>query len=152
METIFSYSLRKYLDDDFPDISRAVIIEDNTSFAKIPKPFVSIEYLGSNDDIIAAGRRSYEEIHRYQIGIFATSGQTLGMLSSKLRELLRKPDGVPIYDIATGKATSGRFLIDVEEYTPMRQDDVSEEVQNNRGYFVVAIEILREAGAEEYTQ
>lgn len=152
METLFSYSLRKYLDDDFPDISRAVIIEDNTSFAKIPKPFVSIEYLGSNDDIIAAGRQSYEEIHRYQIGIFATSGQMLGMLSDKLRKLLRKPDGVPIYDIATGRPTSGRFLIDVEEYTPMRQDDVSEEIQNNRGYFIVAIEILRDAGTDSYTQ
>lgn len=153
METIFSYSLRKHIDATMkPDITRAVIMEDGLSASKLIKPYVTIEYTQEVDEILSAGRRSYEEIHAYQIGVFGKSGQNLGDLRSKLKEILRNPGGVPIYDIATGQPTGGTFVIDVGEYTPMRADDTAEETFEHRGYFVVEIEILRNAGEFTFTQ
>lgn len=153
METIFSYSLRKHIDATLkPDISRAVIIEDGVSLNGVPKPYVTIEYIQEVSEIIASGRRSYEEVHAYQIGVFGTSGQNLGNTSAKLKEILRNPDGIPIYNIATGQPTDQTFVIDVGEYTPMRASDTAEESFEHRGYFVVEINILRNAGEFTFTQ
>lgn len=152
METTFSYSLRKYLDDAFAEISRSVIIDGDVSLTNVPKPFATIQYLGENDELLSAGRVSYEEIHHYQIGIYASNGQQLGTLSAKLKELLRAPRGIPVYDIATGKPTSSRFIMDVGEYTPMTADDTANETFKHHGFFIVDIEILRNAGELTFTQ
>lgn len=152
MEALFSYSLRKYLDEYFNEISRALIIEDGISLTGLPKPFATIEYLGSTDEILSAGRKSYEEQHRYQLGLFASSTYERGNLSEKFRQLLIDPEGVPIYDIATGLKTDGRFVVDISEFTPIASSDNSNETFQNHGYFIVEIEILRDYGSTIFTQ
>ena len=152
MEHLFTYSLRKYLDDYFPEISRAVIIEDGIVLTGYAKPFASIMYLGDNVEIEAAGRRSITQILRYQIGIYTRSVGERAILATALGELLRNPDGIPTYDIKTGLETKGRFVIDVEEYTPMNAQDSATETTHNHGYFIIAIEILRDVGASTFTQ
>lgn len=152
MEALFSYSLRMYLDASFPEISDAIIIEDNVTLFDTPKPFVSLEYLGTTEEMLSAGRMSYEEIHRYQVGIYARSSYEIATLHSKLRELLRVPSGIPVYDIATGTATPGRFLVGIGEYTPMRSADPADETKSNYGYFTIEIDILRNAGEDTFTQ
>lgn len=152
METTFSYSLRKYLDEYFAEISRAVIMEDGISLTTIPKPFATIAYLGSTEEIISAGRVSFEEVHRYQLGIFARSIGERTTLHSRFKELLRDPEGIPIYDLATGLKTDDSFVVDVSEFAPMTADDNSNETYKHHGYFVVEIEIMRNYGSNIFTQ
>lgn len=152
METTFTYSLRKYLDEYFEEISRAVVMEDGISLSTIPKPFATIAYLGSTEEIISAGRVSFEEQHRYQLGIFARTIGERTTLHSRFKELLRDPEGIPIYDMTTGLQTDRSFVVDVSEFTPMTANDNSNETFQNHGYFVVEIEIMRDYGSNIFTQ
>lgn len=152
MELQFSFSLRKYFDEYFEEISRAIIIEDGVVLTGVPKPFVTIEYAGSNDEIIAAGRSSFEETFRYQIGLFTNSIGERARLQEVLREHIRRPDGIPIYDITTGIQTQDRFVVDVGEFTPFAGPDSSSETYKNYGYFIVGIEIMRNYGETSFTQ
>lgn len=152
MEEIFSYSIRKYLDEYFEEISRAVIMEDGISLSTLPKPFATIEYLGLTDELVSAGRRSFEEQHRYQLGAFARSAHERSKLSERFRQLLIDPDGIPIYDLATGLQTERRFVVDVSEFTTLSAEDNSNETFQNHGYFIVEIEILRDYGSTIFTQ
>ena len=152
MEEMFTYSLRKYLDEYFDEISRAVIIEDGVSLTGVPKPFASIQYLGSNDELLSAGRTSYEEIHRYQLGLFATSGQQRSVLREKFRTLLLNPLGIPEYAFPSGAKTGRRFIMDVDEFTAMTSDQEANETYQHHGYHIGAIEILRNVGESTFTQ
>jgi hypothetical protein len=152
MEEQFTYSLRKYLDEYFTEISRAVIIEDGVTLTGVEKPFVSIEYLGNNSELLSAGRNSYEEIHRYQIGLFASSGQQRSVLREKLRTHLLAPTGIPIYSFPAGTKTGSRFLMDIDEFTAMTSDAEANETYQHHGYHIGAIEILRNVGESSFTQ
>lgn len=151
MEEQFTYSLRKYLDEYFPEISRAVIIEDGVTLTGVAKPFVSIQYLVTNAEIVSAGRTSYEETYRYQIGLFAASGHQRGILSEKLRTLLLAPKGIPIYAL-TGVKTGETFVMDAGEFTAMTSQEEANETYQHHGYFTAAIEILRNVGESSFTQ
>jgi hypothetical protein len=151
MEATFTYSLRKYLDEYLEGITRAVIIEDGVVLTDEIKPFVTIEYLGENSEIISTGRKSYEEIHRYSLGLFAESNHQRAVLREELRELLLDPTGIPIYEIGVGK-TGERFLMDVSAFAAMSSQDEANETYQNHGYFTGAVEILRNVGESTFTQ
>lgn len=147
----FSLSLRKFLDDYMPEAKEVILMRDGVTLANRLKPFLTVEYLGGSDNLEAAGRESYEEIYYFQVGIRAKDITERFRLEEKVKTVLRRPDGIVFYDDNAAE-TSIRFNVDVGEFTPISNDDTSNESEYHRGYFDVSITIYRNTGDSEFTQ
>ena len=138
------YSLRMALEYGLPEVNDVQIIYDGVDLSKIPKPFVTIELLMDAGELLSAGRTSYEDTYDIRIGIFARDVNELYRLKSKVRKLVREPDGHLLYafDEETGsfEMTEETFLTRDGGYTPMISDDISNKTGNHRGYQDVIIE------------
>lgn len=144
-------SIRQFLASYMPEVTEVVLMRDGVTLSGRAKPFLSVSYLGSQDELLAAGRKSYEEIERFQIGVHAQDITQLLRLQSKVKTLLRRPDGIVRYtDDAV--ATDERFHVDVSAFTPITNEDSSNATANHRGYFDVSVKILLDTGDTEFTQ
>lgn len=147
----FALSLRKFLEDYTPEAKEVVLMRDGVTLTNRQKPFLTVEYLGSSDELLASERTSYEEEYLFQVGIFANSIAERLKLEGKVKTLLRRPDGIIHYNDSL-EDTGRRFNVDVSDFTPMTNDDTSNDTINNRGYFDVSITIYRNTGETEFTQ
>lgn len=144
-------SVRQFLALYMPEATEVVLVRDGITFTGRAKPFLSVQYLGTEDELLAAGRESYEEILRFQVGVHAADVAQLLRLEEKTKTLLRRPDGIVRYtDEAV--ATDERFNVDVGAFTPIKNEDTSNESANHRGYFDISVKILRNTGDTTFTQ
>lgn len=144
-------SIRQFLASYMPEVTEVVLMRDGVSLAGKTKPFLTVRYLGSEDELLAAGRVSYEEIVRYQIGVHAADVAQMLRLETKVKTLLRRPDGIVRYtDDAI--ATTDRFAVDVSGFTPITNEDTSSTTANHRGYFDASVKYLLDTGDTEFTQ
>jgi len=151
MNYSIALSMRLFLAEYIPEMSDVKLLYDGVSLTGVSKPFLSVEYLVSNDSLLSAGRISYEEIYRYQVGLFATDIAERFRLEEKVKTVLRRPDGISIYS-ESGIATDTRFLCDVSAFTPISNPAGESETNDHHGYFDVAVDILRNTGETEFTQ
>jgi hypothetical protein len=144
-------SLRQFLASYMPEVTEVVLMRDGVSISGKTKPFLTVQYLGSQDELLTAGRKGYEEIHRYQIGVHAADVAQMLRLESKVKTLLRRPDGIVRYtDEAI--ATEERFNVDVSGFTPITNEDSSNTTANHRGYFDASVTIYLDTGDTAFTQ
>ena len=146
-----SLSLRKYLEAEVMEITKVQLLYDNISLSEIPKPFLTIDFLNDVVTVVASGRNSVSESYNFQIGVFANSYSELLRLKAKVQDVLASSDGVPLYDEAD-MLTGDRFVCDVVGFTRMPNDDIANETNNHRGYFDVAVRVLRNVGSKIFTQ
>lgn len=151
MEYGITLSIRQFLATYMPEASEVVLIRDGIVLSGKAKPFLTVEYLGDENAVMSAGHRSYEEVYHFQVGVFANNIGELLRLQSKVKTVLRRPDGIVLYD-DSGVATQERFAVDVTGFTPITSDDTSNESENHRGYFDVSVTIYRDTGEQEYSQ
>lgn len=141
-----TYSLRVALDVNVPEFTDVQMVYDGVSLTGITKPFATIEYLQGGGELITAGRTSYLDTFNFQIGVFARNISERHRLESKVRDVIRKPDGHPlyVYNESTGKfVDSGdKFVIDDNGFTSIGNDDSSAQTYDFHGYFDVSVEIL----------
>lgn len=151
-----TYSLRMALAEYMPEFTSVRIMEDGIKLDELTKPYATVEYFDEAPLLLAAGRTSYSEDYHYQIGIFARTINERHTLESKMRGILRRPDGVPFYiydkNLDSFVRTAKRVHITDGGFTPMANDDATEESANHRGYFDVTIEIIRDVGDDDFTQ
>ena len=139
------YSLRMALGYGLPEVNDVQIIYDGVNLTEIPKPFITIEYLQESSESLSAGRQSYLDTFYYQVGVFAQDLSELHRLESKVRKVLREPDGHPLYsyDEETGafEATDKLVLFYDNGFTPIGNEDNSNHTHDFHGYFDVGIEL-----------
>lgn len=144
-------SMRQFLASYMPEVNEVVLIRDGVTLSGRAKPFLSVQYSGSEDELLAAGRTSYEEIERFQIGVHAEDYAQLLRFQSKVKTLLRRPDGIVRYtDDAI--ATDERFHVDVSGFTPITNEDTSNATANHRGYFDVSVRMYLDTGDTAFSQ
>lgn len=144
-------SIRQFLASYMPEVTEVVLMRDGVTLSGKTKPFLTVQYLGNEDELLAAGRTSYEETSRFQIGVHATDIAQLLKLETKVKTLLRRPDGIVRYtDEAI--ATEERFHVDVGAFTPITNEDSSSTTANHRGYFDASVKILLDTGDTAFTQ
>lgn len=144
-------SIRQFLATYMPEATEVVLIRDGVTLSNRTKPFLTVQYLGSGDELLAAGRESYEETVRYQIGVHAEDVTQLLRFETKVKTLLRRPDGIVRYtDDAV--ATDERFHVNVDGFTPITNEDTSNTTANHRGYFDANVRILLNTGDTDFTQ
>jgi hypothetical protein len=140
-----TYSLRKALETKLPEYNDVQMVYEGVKLSEIPKPFATIEYLQGGGELMAAGRTSYLDTYRFQVGIYARDINERHRLESKTRKILRDPDGHLIYLFDEDTETfvdSGEFKpFDVGIFTPIGNDDSSDSTNDFHGYFDVSIEI-----------
>ena len=151
MEYEITFSLKAALEGDVPELTEAQMIYDGVKVSDIPKPFASIEGLATNSTVTAAGRESYEDVIRYQVGVFASDFAERLQLAEKVRTALRNSEGLPFFG-ADLLPTGESFLCDVSDFTPISNADAANTTYNHHGYFDVAVFILRKNGATTFTQ
>ena len=144
-------SIRQFLASYMPEVTEVVLIRDGVYLSGKTKPFLTVQYLGSQDELIAAGRSGYEETHRFQIGVHASDITQLLKLETKVKTLLRRPDGITRYT-DSAVATDERFSVDVDGFTPITNEDTSNTTANNRGYFDASVTIYLDTGDTVFTQ
>ncbi|WP_181349390.1 hypothetical protein [Thalassobacillus sp. CUG 92003] len=145
------YSIKTALETEIGEIATAQIIYDGVDLTKLDKPFATVEDLAINSELLSAGRTSYEDGYRFQVGVYANGYTERLKLQEKFATVLRAADGIPYFDadlLPTGK----HLLCDVSEFTPISNDEIANETNNHHGYFDVAVFILRNNGESEFTQ
>lgn len=145
MSEDITYSLRKALEDNLPEITKAQIISDGVSLTDIEKPFLTIEYLDETPLVTATGRESYLDTYNYQVGVFARDISELLQLQTKVREVIREKYGHTLYTFDTQTDTfvdSGDVLpFDDNGFTPIRNEDSSNTTFDHHGYFDVGARV-----------
>lgn len=141
-----TYSLRMALESSIPELNDVQIIYDGVELTSIPKPFATIQYLQGQPDLLAAGRASYNDTYNFQVGLFASDVGERHRLESKMRGVLRKPDGHALYHfddvIGSFVDTGEKVPFNDNGFTPISSDDNSAETNSHHGYFDVAIAVL----------
>lgn len=135
------YSLRKYLETELPELTKVQLIYDDVELSKLTKPFATVQSLQVNSSSIAAGRQSYEDIYRYQSGIYARGIEERMKLESRVRNALRNAEGIPLYD-GDLVLTEKTFVCDVSGFTPMFQPNAESDTDSNYGFFDISVDIL----------
>lgn len=151
MEYGLTLSIRQFLDVYVPEANEVVLIRDGITLTGKAKPFLTVEYLGDDNESLSAGRTSYEETYRFQVGIRARDIAELLKMQGKVKTLLRRPDGIILYD-DTAVATDKRFVVSVDGFTPIKNDDTSSDSENHRGYFDISVTLYRDTGDSAFTQ
>lgn len=140
-----TYSLRMALDKNVPEFTDVKMIYDGVELTGIAKPFATIEYLQGGGELQAAGRRSYLDTYNFQVGIYARNISDRHRIETKVRDVIRKPEGHPLYLFDEAKGIfvdSGELVAFVDNgFTPIGNDDSSAHTYDFHGYFDVGVEI-----------
>lgn len=151
-----TYSIRMALETYVPELTKAYIMRDGLKIDELEKPCATVEYYDDAPSLLSAGRTSYSEDYFFQVGIFARTFNERHFLESKVRKILRRPDGVPfyIYDSSSSEFVRTDLRVHLTDggFTPMANGDASAETANHRGYFDISVELLRNTGELEFTQ
>lgn len=145
------YSIRMALENEAPELTDVQMIYDGVKLSGREKPFAIVQYLTTNKTKLAAGQRTHEYAFRFQVGIHARSlGEQL-QLEEKIDAILSNPEGIPLYN-EEFKTTGETVLVDVSDFTPITNDDVSNKTNNHRGYFDVSVFLMRKFGNDGFSQ
>lgn len=145
----FLMSLRMYLEENVTEIDEVKVIRDGVSLQDTVKPFLTVQYLAENDELISAGHTSYGEIYRFQVGIYAVTYSERLKLEETVKTLLRET--IPVYS-ESGIKTDTSFICDVSAFTPMASGEPTSDTNSNFGFFDVAVGIYRNNGGGTFTQ
>lgn len=141
-----AYSLRLALENNVPELTDVKFVYEGVDLTTVPKPFASVQYLQDMPEVLSAGRRSYYDTFNFQVGIYARDVGERHRLEDKVRSVLRKPEGHPLYEYneVTGLFVDSGKLMPLYDngFTPIGNDDNSNQTFSFHGYFDVAAEII----------
>lgn len=145
----FIFSIRKHLETEVGALTKVRIIKPGTVLTGTEKPFATIQDVQMSQTREAAGRQSYSDIYRYQLGVYADELDDRLFLQRDVRKALEKP--ITFYDESLAP-TGQSFYCDIDGYTPMSNGDSENETDNHLSYFDISVSINREVGSQEFTQ
>lgn len=148
MNHALTYSIVAYLKSQVFAVSNRVYwMYDGITLTDKTKPFVTVEQLATGNELLAAGRTAYEEVHAWTIGIRARTVAERTTLAETVRTALRQ--SVPFYDTsgASPVLTASTFVIDVGDTVPIPQEDNASETDKHRAYIDVTVTVYRTNGS-----
>jgi hypothetical protein len=148
-----TFSIIEHLRNQIPESTAVVWMYDGVTLTDKVKPFLTVEQMTSDNDLIVAGRMDYEEIYRYQVGLRAKSASERSRLSETVRNVLRQTN-IPFYDTrGASPVLAGFFVCDVGNAVPIPVDSTEDETNKHRVYFDVEVSVYRRnSDGLEFTQ
>ncbi|GMK47653.1 hypothetical protein PghCCS26_47830 [Paenibacillus glycanilyticus] len=148
-----TYSIVEHLKANIPDVAQRVVwLYDGVTLTGRVKPFITVDQLVNNGEVVAAGRRDYQQIYALQIGVHTRSVGERSKLPEVIERALRGP--IPLYDTdgATPVLTAQSFTASVTRITPISPEDVNDETNKHRAYLDVEIKYYVDSDGLTFTQ
>lgn len=137
-----TYSIITHLKSQVPELRDVVWLYDGISLTGRAKPFAVVEQMQSNHELLAAGRSTYDDTYRFQVGLMATSVSERSKLTDKMTNALRQPN-LTLYQTSQFPPTeAGFFNCDVLAVTPMPVETVTDDTNKHRVYLDVEVSVL----------
>lgn len=135
-----AYSLQRFLAGETGIVSD--IVYDGYTLDK-SKPFITIEQMQNNTEILVKQREAVQVIYRFQIGLHASNPVEKMREQERISELLTFKE-MPYY--STEKSVDqpvGYFLCDLKAVVPMPAGEQSRQSEYHRVYFDIEIENIK---------
>lgn len=145
MKHALTYSIISHLRTQVPEVSgRVTWMYDGVKIDGTEKPFITVESVVTTNTSIAAGRRDFEEIYAWQIGVRAETIAQRERLTETVVTALRQRN-IEFIDTRTNPPTESdqTFVADVVRIQPMPSDDISNETDRHRTYIDVEVALYR---------
>lgn len=148
-----TYSLVEHLRNQVTEVAEVVYVYDGIELSGRTKPFLTVQLMTEGNSLITAGLRDYEEIYRWQVGIFARNIAERTRLQGTVKDVLRQRN-IPLYDTRQPAPFPqvGVFVLRVMNGTPMPIDNAESETYRHRFYFDVECELYRVNGEFTFNQ
>lgn len=144
-----AYSLREHLADNL-DVNEVLTFYDGLNLDNKPKPFVVVESMFDDAEIIAAGRTDFDETYVFQIGVRAESERQLNTLKRDVTQELRKQ--ITYFTTSGSSVTaSGFFYVDVTRGEVVRPENLSRETNFHRYYVTAEINVIYDEEGGTFT-
>lgn len=136
MQLDLQHSLRTHLADKtgLP----TVWVYDGAQLPK-EKPFITIEQMQNNIEILSKQRESIQTIYRFQVGLFADSASERARKQDEIKRILLK-DTIELISAETVGQSLGFFNATVTAEVPIPAEDLSDKTKYHRVYFDVEID------------
>jgi hypothetical protein len=136
-------SLRMYLERELGEsVNGVYAIYDGFDFSTKDKPFVTVRYIDDVSELLVAGRTGYSVDYHMSIDVYASSFSGLLRLGDVVSRLLKVPRGFPLMD-EQGVPTGAFATATPSSFTPVPNDDTSDETRNNFGAMPITIDTIQ---------
>lgn len=106
----------------------------------IEKPYVTVEQMQNNNEILAKQREAIETIYRFQVGLTAGSATERARLQDRISRIFMF-DEITFLDTNESPAQArGFFRVDLTTVMPMPADDLSSTSDYHRVYFDIEVD------------
>lgn len=103
------------------------------------KPFMTIEQMQNNNEVLSKGREAVETIHRFQIGLFAKTASERATLQTKVKRHLLF-DKIPLIDLdQPTRPIVGYFNTNLTGEVPIGADSTDARNTYHRIYFDIEV-------------
>lgn len=110
------------------------------------KPFVTLEQMQNNNEIIAKMREASQVIYRFQVGLRASNSFEKVKLQEQISDIFTFNE-IPYFDTEdTVDNEVGFFCVDLTGVVPMFSDEKSRETDYHRVYFDIEIDTKKYKG------
>lgn len=147
-----TYSIIAHLKANVPALKDVVWMYDGISLTGRSKPYVTVEQMQENMDVLAKERAYYEVIYRFQVGLRANSISERSRLTEAVRQALMKPNIQLLNTNGPAPVSAGFFYCDVTAVVPMPVEDMANETDKHRVYFDVEVPAIYRNGSDKFEQ
>ncbi|MBO0962021.1 hypothetical protein J1P26_20150 [Neobacillus sp. MM2021_6] len=109
---------------------------------KLPaeKPFITIEQMQNNNEIISKLRESIQTTYRFQVGLHANSASERSRKQEEIQQIFLFAE-MELLDAATPGKSLGFFNTNLTAEVPMPADDLSDKTSYHRVYFDIEVDM-----------
>lgn len=138
MQLNIQHSLRTYL--AAATGLQVVWIYDGVKLPDVAsKPYLTIEQMQNNNDLLAKGREAVETVYRFQFGLYADTASNRSRLQSVVSRIFHFDD-IPLIDLTQSPAdVSGYFNTNLTAEVPMAAESVDAKTTYHHMYFDVEV-------------
>lgn len=141
------YSIIEHL-RTVPGITDVLWMMNGLALTNRVKPFFIVENMQETGARITAGRETFEEVYRFQVGVFAESQIELSRKGHEAKDRMRK--AIQLYDTSQQPpSAAGFFYAEPGEIVPIRTEDSTDETNKHRSYIDLAVTIFVQGGTFE---
>lgn len=106
----------------------------------VAKPFITIEQMQNNNEVISKLREAVQTTFRFQVGLHANTANERARKQDQLRNIFLFDD-IELLDTDTPGKSLGFFNTNLTAEVPMTADDLSAKTSYHRVYFDIEVDM-----------
>lgn len=140
MQHEIHYSLKRHLETELVGVP-VVWIYDGVALPAV-KPFITVEQMQNNNEILSKGRESLQTIFRFQIGLYAKDSTSKARMQSQIKQAINF-EQITLYQTSTSPVTAvGFFDAFVISEVPIPAMSTDSETNKHKVFFTVEVPFI----------